>query len=141
MPDPSTIHRWSHDDPEIMQAIASARVVGFDVIAADCLKIADNSELDFIECEDGEQPVPNTEHIQRSKLRVETRLKLLAKWDPKRYGDAISVEHSGGTNDTVTVMSEHRRAELRAKKQQAIARRHNAPALNGANGHSTNGHN
>jgi hypothetical protein len=28
-------------------------------------------------------------------LRVETRLKLLAKWDPKRYGDKIAQEISG----------------------------------------------
>jgi len=26
------------------------------------------------------------EHVSRSKLRIETRLKLLACWDPKRYG-------------------------------------------------------
>ena len=37
----------------------------------------------------------NTEWISRSKLRVETRLKLLAKWDPKRYGDKITQEHVG----------------------------------------------
>ena len=29
----------------------------------------------------------DTDVIQRSKLRVETRLKLLAKWCPTRYGD------------------------------------------------------
>lgn len=37
----------------------------------------------------------DTEHIQRSKLRVETRLKLLAKWNPKRYGDRIDVTSGG----------------------------------------------
>jgi hypothetical protein len=25
------------------------------------------------------------------KLQIETRLKLLAKWDPKRYGDKLSL--------------------------------------------------
>ncbi|HXD37446.1 MAG TPA: hypothetical protein VN624_12375, partial [Rhodanobacter sp.] len=29
------------------------------------------------------------------KLRIDTRLKLLAKWDPKRYGDKQQLEHSG----------------------------------------------
>ena len=28
------------------------------------------------------------------KNRVEQRLKLLAKWDPKRYGDRMNVEHN-----------------------------------------------
>jgi hypothetical protein len=33
----------------------------------------------------------NSEHIQRSKLRIETRLKLLAKWNPKKYGERVQV--------------------------------------------------
>ena len=35
----------------------------------------------------------NGEHVQRSKLRIETRLKLLAKWDPRRYGDRLALDH------------------------------------------------
>jgi hypothetical protein len=31
------------------------------------------------------------EHVQRSKLRIETRLKLLAKWNPKKWGDRLQV--------------------------------------------------
>jgi len=37
----------------------------------------------------------DTDHIQRSKLRVETRLKLLAKWNPRKWGDRQQIEHSG----------------------------------------------
>ena len=37
-------------------------------------------------------PRVNAEHIQRSKLRIETRLKLLAKWNPKKYGDKLALE-------------------------------------------------
>ena len=29
--------------------------------------------------------------IQRAKLRIDTRLKLLSKWDPKRYGDKLDI--------------------------------------------------
>lgn len=39
--------------------------------------------------------IPDKEWMLRSKLRVETRLKLLAKWDPKRYGEKITQEISG----------------------------------------------
>jgi hypothetical protein len=75
-------------------AIARAREDGFDAIALDALKIADYGDDDFVE--DGEGNLrPNHELVQRSKLRVDTRLKLLAKWDPKRYGDKTAVEHSG----------------------------------------------
>jgi hypothetical protein len=31
------------------------------------------------------------EHVQRSKLRIETRLKLLAKWNPKKWGDKLEL--------------------------------------------------
>ena len=36
--------------------------------------------------------VKTKDAIQRSKLRVETRLKLLAKWSPEKYGDKKQVD-------------------------------------------------
>ena len=36
------------------------------------------------------------------KLQVETRLKLLAKWDPKRYGDLMRQEISGPDGSPIT---------------------------------------
>ncbi|MNU09652.1 hypothetical protein D3C72_2563420 [compost metagenome] len=29
------------------------------------------------------------------RLQVETRLKLLAKWHPKKYGEKVTAEHTG----------------------------------------------
>lgn len=37
----------------------------------------------------------NGDHVQRSKLRIETRLKLLAKWNPKKWGDKLDLNHAG----------------------------------------------
>lgn len=85
MPNDDTIRDWANADPAIERAIARAREVGFDAIAMDALKIADETAFDTVSTETGERP--NSEWITRSRLRVETRLKLLAKWDPKRYGD------------------------------------------------------
>lgn len=81
-------------DPTYASAIARAREIGYDVIAAQCLLIADDSASDYTDSEKG--PAFNAEHVQRSKLRIETRLKLLAKWDPKRYGDKVAVTGDGG---------------------------------------------
>jgi len=36
--------------------------------------------------------------IEHRKLRIDTRLKLLAKWNPKKYGDKQAIEHSGEIN-------------------------------------------
>jgi hypothetical protein len=76
-------------DASLVEAIARAREIGYDALAEECLKIADDGTNDYVEGERG--PQLNSEHIQRSKLRIETRLKLLAKWSPKRYGERVQV--------------------------------------------------
>ena len=77
MPAHNTISDWKVSRPVVSDGIARAREIGFDAIALEALRIADDKE---------------GEH-QRDRLRVDTRLKLLAKWDPKRYGDRIT--HQG----------------------------------------------
>ena len=107
MPDRTTVFDWAKADEPTSQRIAQARVEGFDAIADECLEIADETTNDFKPSPLG--PIFDAEHVQRSKLRIETRLKLLAKWDPKRYGDKQQVEHSGSI-DTATTIIEARRA-------------------------------
>lgn len=86
MPCDDTVRNWADGDAELARAIARARETGFDKIALDALAIADETAHDTKIGKDG-QETPDSEWISRSRLRVETRLKLLAKWDPKRYGD------------------------------------------------------
>lgn len=93
-PNPSTIWRWAEENETFMQDIARARLAGFDVIAEDCLNIADDNSKDIRYTTDGAE-VTNPDVIQRAKLRIETRLKLLAKWDPKRYGERVTNENVG----------------------------------------------
>jgi hypothetical protein len=74
----------------LLIAHGRARDAGYDSIAQDCMSIAD-SNIDDVYCAaDGEERT-NSDVIQRAKLRVETRLKLLAKWDPRRYGEKLDV--------------------------------------------------
>lgn len=98
MPCDDTIRRWAEKDEDLLRDIARARDAGHDRIAQDALEIADDASRDVVmkKGKDGkEYEGIDTEHIQRSKLRVETRLKLLAKWNPKRYGDRIDVTSGG----------------------------------------------
>ena len=86
MPAERTVRDWKEADAIVSAAIAHAREDGFDAIALEALRIADDKE---------------GEH-QRDRLRVDTRLKLLAKWDPKRYGDRVT--HQGDSEaDAVKV--------------------------------------
>lgn len=90
----SSWYRWMEADADLAGRFARARLEGFDAIAEETLEIADDGTNDWIkrERDDGSfDEVLNGEHVQRSKLRVDTRLKLLAKWDPKRYGDLIKL--------------------------------------------------
>lgn len=105
MPSDRTVRNWMVDD-EVSSAIARAREVGFDKIAADCLDIADHTAGDtkWVGEEGSERAVADSEWISRSKLRVETRLKLLAKWDPKRYGDKVALTGGAEGDAPLTVV-------------------------------------
>jgi hypothetical protein len=82
-PDWRTVYHWMDKDEDFVARIARAREDGHDVIADQCVTLADT------------QPLDQTEVAWR-RLQVETRLKLLAKWNPKKYGDRQQLEHGGG---------------------------------------------
>jgi hypothetical protein len=109
MPTDRTVRNWVVEYPEFASAIARARLAGFDVIAETCLEIADDSRNDYMEKagKDGEAGgvAFNAEHVQRSKLRIETRLKLLAKWDPKRYGEKIEQTLQGTDGGAIRIVA------------------------------------
>jgi hypothetical protein len=95
MPDRVNVYRWMENDTDFATRVREARERGFDAIAEECLKIADYSALDTLINEKTGNPHADQEWIARSRLRVETRLRLLAKWSPKKYGDKIETQHSG----------------------------------------------
>jgi hypothetical protein len=82
-----TVKRWADDKPEIGAVVAEARDIGYDAIA-DRVRATARGNGD------------SSGGVARDKLIVHTDLQLLAKWDPKRYGDKQQVEHSGGVEFT-----------------------------------------
>jgi len=93
MPHWRTVYNWLDADPLAASAIARARDEGHDAIAIQALQIADDKSGD----------------PQRDKLRIETRLKLLAKWNPKKYGDSTQIKHAdadGNKLDTAPLVNE-----------------------------------
>ena len=106
-----TVYDWMDADPEIAAAIARAREAGEEVIGADCLRIADTP----VEGEertikpDGSVEVKRGDMLGHRKLQVDTRLKLLAKWNPRRWGDKIQQEvtgPNGGPLQSVTITTD-----------------------------------
>lgn len=101
MPHYATVYRWIQDaDEETVQRIVCAREAGYDAIADEILEIVDESTRDVVIAEDGTERT-NTEVVARSRLRAEIRLKLLAKWSPKRYGEKVQNEHTGPSGGNI----------------------------------------
>lgn len=116
MPTRRTIDRWRADDEEFASRVARARDTGFDVIADECIAIADTTEegTTTTEDDDGKKTVTG-DMLGHRKLRVETRLKLLACWDPRRYGNKQQLEHSGAID--MGLAERIRKADERLKEQ------------------------
>lgn len=98
MPAESTVRAWALEDREGFSAqYARAREIGYHAMADELMDIADNGMNDWMERRGEEDAgwVANGEHIQRSRLRVDTRKWMLSKVLPKVYGDKQQLEHSG----------------------------------------------
>ena len=93
-----TFYDWVEGDEELSARFARARKVGFDAIAEEALDIADGDP--------GTTPTGTVDgaEVMNRKLRIETRLKLLAKWDPKRYGDKLELAGDAKAPLTVQVV-------------------------------------
>jgi hypothetical protein len=116
MPSWRTVYRWMEENEGFAARFARARELGFDAIAQEALEIADTPEQgeEVTVKADGSEETKRADMLGHRKLRIETRLKLLAKWDPKRYGERTHVEV-----DDVTDRAEamRKRREERMKKE------------------------
>lgn len=81
MPRQSAVYEWLIRHPEFAEAYARAREDQADTLADEIIDIADTSAQ-------GDE--------QRAKLRVDARKWIAAKLKPKKYGEKIQTEHSGG---------------------------------------------
>jgi hypothetical protein len=85
MPAISTVMEWCAKEPEWAEQYARARACGDDAMAEDIQEISDNAELD----------------PQDRKVRIDARKWLLAKRQPKKYGDATTLKHADADGDKI----------------------------------------
>lgn len=130
-----SVYRWIAADPTLASHFARARQVGYDQIADQCLQIADTpAPIERVT----ETTDPKTQAVVRTvtwvddvparRLQVETRLKLLAKWSPERYGErtilagdagapiALEDARSGKLWELVMAMESSKRARQAERK-------------------------
>jgi len=92
---PAAVRKAAVFDTSFGTQYVRARDLGLDAMADEILEIADDSRGDWVQKvnKDGSvEWVFNHEHVQRSRLRCDTRKWYLSKLAPKRYGDRIQQE-------------------------------------------------
>jgi hypothetical protein len=103
MPSDDTVRNWADEDERFARDIARARECGFDQIA---------HRLRSTSRGRGE----STGDVVRDKLIIDTDLKLLAKWDPKRYGDRPEIMIQNNNSNAGGMI------ELRPEQDDALQR-------------------
>lgn len=98
MPARSTVNLWvAHDTEGFADRYARARDAQAERYAEEIIEISDDGTNDWVARRQGDETITaaDHEHIQRSKLRVDSRKWLMARMAPKRYGDRMSTELTG----------------------------------------------
>ena len=120
MPHQATIMAWLDGSrPEFSEQYARAREAQADKLAEEALTIADDGRSDTYVDADGNVKT-DTEVIQRSKLRVDTRKWLASKMAPKKYGDKVAIGGADDLGPVQTVTKEMTDAERAVRLARAI---------------------
>lgn len=125
MPHWSTIFKWIHDVEGFAEHYAHARAESSNALFEELLDICDNGTNDWMEknAKGNDRTIwkAHGEHIQRSKLRVDTRKWALSKLQPKKFGEHFSTEHSGtiGLTDMSESQLDQRIKDLENQIQQS----------------------
>jgi predicted secreted protein len=113
MPEWRTVYDWLARDESLSAEVARAREAGYDAMAEEALEIADTPRLGAKKvfssgAEEGEDSVTVTEEdmLGHRKLQIETRLKLLACWNPKKYGNKVQMGGDPANPLKVEIQSE-----------------------------------
>lgn len=98
MPCIATIFNWFRTKEGFLEQYEKAKQESTDAMAEDVLDIADDGTNDYeeVERQDGSTFIKlNSENVQRSRLRVDTRKWLMSKMKPKKYGEKMDVTSDG----------------------------------------------
>jgi hypothetical protein len=80
MPCYMSVLRWQRRHPEFGDLVARAKIDGTHALADECIEIADEKKADPAD----------------RRVRIDTRLRLIGKWNATIYGDKVAV---GGADD------------------------------------------
>ena len=79
MPDYTTVLNWQRAHPEFHDLSARAKAEGTHALADECLDIADDKTID----------------PQHKRFMIDTRIRLIGKWNSKAYGEKVEMATTG----------------------------------------------
>lgn len=107
---------WVADDPKLTDRYEKAHRAMVEMMADEIKDIADDGTNDYMEQLDKDDVCVgyklNGEHVQRSRLRVDSRKWLLSKIAQKKYGDKM---HLAGDEDNPVIVTEIKRTIIDPK--------------------------
>jgi hypothetical protein len=106
MPSFWCVWNWENTNEAFAKLSMRARELGTHYMADDCVRIADDKTLD----------------PQDKRIRVDTRLRLIGKWNAKAYGDKQSIELDGRL-ETQGSLADHEAAAKLAAILEAVKKR------------------
>jgi hypothetical protein len=112
MPNWRTVYDWISADPDFAAQVAQARDTGTDAIAEQALDLIDEAP------QRGGDGKIDPGYVQWRRAQVDTRLKLLACWNPKKYGSKQTVDV--GNKDGEILKVESNAAEVAAQVAAAL---------------------
>lgn len=99
MPSAVTVFAWIRKHQDFLKQYEKAKQESADAMSEEMMDIADDGLNDWMESHDKEGNAIgwklNGEHVQRSRLRIDTRKWLASKLKPKKYGERMATELSG----------------------------------------------
>lgn len=101
LPNHGTVYEWRYKYDTFSDQYTKAKMAQAELLAEEILDIADDATNDWMETiPDDERPIGwklNGEHVNRSRLRIDTRKWHASKLAPKIYG-VIPSKDSGALN-------------------------------------------
>lgn len=98
MPSRSTLYLHREENLDFAKQFAAAEEIGLEAVADEMREIADDRAGDTVTRDRGKagiEKLPNAANVQRDKLRVDTRARVLAAKAPRVWGNKQTTEYSG----------------------------------------------
>lgn len=119
MPSMQTVFSWLRTKPEFLEQYTRAKQEAADAYIEEMLDIADDGTNDWMEYHDKDGNALgwklNGEHVQRSRVRIDTRKWVASKLKPKKYGDKVDLTSDGERIENAPIVI----SEIKARDAEA----------------------